>query len=195
MHGARSPRNNGMSAALDQPVISTRLRRRLRQHHLPLALITALGLLIGYAAVDSPNATHRWSMSSAYVGLALVVATLTIGPLNLMRGRPNPVSIDLRRDIGIWAGVISIVHFVIGLQVHMKHRYLYWFTDSDTGGALRVRTDIFGFANDTGIAAVVIAILLIVTSNDYFLRRLRTQRWKGLQQWNYAFFVLILAHG
>lgn len=176
-------------------MLSPRLQRRLRRHHLPLILISAVGLVIGYAVVHSPNAMHRWSMSTAYVGLALIVVTLIIGPLNLLRGRANPVSIDLRRDIGIWAGLISIAHFVIGLQVHMKHRYLYWFTDSDAGGALRPRTDIFGFANDTGLVAVIIAALLIVTSNDYFLRRWRTRRWKGLQQWNYAFFVLVLAHG
>jgi sulfoxide reductase heme-binding subunit YedZ len=176
-------------------MISRRLGRRLVRHHLTIAVMSAASLILCYALVRSPNAMHRWSMSTAYVGLALLAATLIIGPLNLLRRRPNPVSTDLRRDIGIWAGLLAIVHFVIGLQVHMKHRYLYWFTDSEDGGRLLPRTDIFGFANDTGIAAVVIAAILVIISNDYFLRRFRAERWKGLQQWNYAFFVLVVAHG
>ena len=41
----------------------------------------------------------RWSMATAYVGLALLGATLALGPLSVLRRRPNPVSTDLRRDV------------------------------------------------------------------------------------------------
>jgi sulfoxide reductase heme-binding subunit YedZ len=40
-------------------------------------------------------------MATAYVSLALLAATLVTGPINLLRRRPNPVSTDLRRDLGI----------------------------------------------------------------------------------------------
>jgi hypothetical protein len=61
--------------------------------------------------------------------------------------------------------------------------------------ALRPRTDLFGFANYTGLAAVLIAVLLLALSNDYFLRTLGSARWKRLQRWNYAFNGLVLLHG
>ena len=171
------------------------MKRRLARHHLPLALGTAIGLALTYSLVHSPNPVFRWSMATAYVGLALLGATLSTGPLNIIRGRPNPVSTDLRRDVGIWAGVLAVAHFLIGWQVHMPHRYLYWLQEVKGSTALRPRTDLFGFANYTGLAAVIIAVLLLALSNDYFLRRLQPERWKRLQRWNYALFALVLIHG
>ena len=171
------------------------MRRRLARHHLPLAAATTIVLLITYAAVPSPNEFHRWSMATAYAGLALLGATLVIGPLNLIRRRPNPTSTDLRRDVGIWAGVLSIVHFVVGWQVHMPHRYLYFLREVKETGALVPRTDIFGFANYTGLVAVLIAGLLLALSNDYYLRRLGARQWKRLQRWNYALVAFVVAHG
>jgi sulfoxide reductase heme-binding subunit YedZ len=108
---------------------------------------------------------------------------------------PNPVSTDLRRDLGIWAGVLAVAHFLVGWQVHMKHRYLYWLREVEGSNALRPRTDLFGFANYTGLAAVLIAVLLLALSNDYFLRTLGTARRKRLQGWNYPFYGLVLLHG
>lgn len=176
-------------------MLSRRMRRRLARHHFPLALLTAAGLTLTYSLVASKNPVFRWSMATAYVGLALLCGTLLTGPLNVLRRRPNPVSTDLRRDIGIWAGLLAIAHFLIGWQVHMPHRYLYWLREVEGSTALRPRADLFGFANYTGLVAVLIAVLLLALSNDYFLRRLGSRRWKRLQRWNYAFFALVLLHG
>ncbi|MEO8335055.1 MAG: hypothetical protein ABI664_08785 [bacterium] len=97
---------------------SRRARRRLIRHHVVIALATAAALVLGYALTTSKNPVFRWSMSTAYAGLALLGATFAIGPLNILRSRPNPVSTDLRRDLGIWAGLLAIVHFLVGWQVH-----------------------------------------------------------------------------
>ena len=171
------------------------MRRRIARHHLVIALFTGISLLVTYALVASKNPVFRWSMATAYVGLALLVLTLATGPVNVIRRRPNPVSTDLRRDLGVWAGLVALAHFVIGWQVHMKHRYLYWLREVKGTDALRPRTDLFGFANYTGLAAVLIAVLLLVLSNDYSLTRLGSRRWKRLQRWSYAFFALSLVHG
>jgi sulfoxide reductase heme-binding subunit YedZ len=155
----------------------------------------AMLLVLAFALVSSKDALFRWSMATAYVGLGLLGASLLTAPINVMRNKPNPVSADLRRDIGIWAGALSLMHFVIGLQVHMKHCYLYWLREAKGSDTLVVRTDRFGFANHTGLLAVLIAILLLVPSNDWSLRRLGTIRWKSLQRWNYALLALVAAHG
>lgn len=171
--------------------LSRRMRRRLVRHHLPLAVASAVGTLAVRELTTSEQAVFRWSMATGYVALALLGATLATGPLNVLGGRANPVSSDLRRDLGIWAGLLSVAHFVFGLQVHMKHRWQYWLRD----GSLLPRTDLFGFANHTGLVATLIALLLLVLSNDYYLRRLGTVRWKSLQRWNYALFALVIMHG
>ena len=171
------------------------MRRRIARHHLPLALATAAALGLVYALSPSPNPVFRWSMATAYVGLALLGATLFTGPLNVIRRRPNPVSTDLRRDVGIWAGAVSIAHFLIGWQVHMKHRWLYWLAEVEGSDRLVPRSDLFGFANDTGLLAVIVAALLLILSNDYYLRQLGTRRWKRAQRWNYVLFALVVVHG
>ena len=171
------------------------MRRRYLRHHLLIAVVTCVALLAGYALTVSKNPVFRWSMATGYVGLVLLVATLVTGPLDVVRRRPNPVSTDLRRDLGIWAGLLAIAHFLIGWQVHMKHRYLYWLREVEETGRLTPRTDLFGFGNYTGLLAVLIVLLLLVLSNDYCLRKLGTRRWKALQRWNYALFALVAAHG
>jgi sulfoxide reductase heme-binding subunit YedZ len=185
-----------MSApAVVSPAQPSRLARRLRRHHLPLAALVAIGLLLVRAAVPAKDEWFRWSMATAYVGLVLLAASLLLGPLNVVRRRPNPVSTDLRRDLGIWAGLLSLAHFLVGWQVHMQHRYMYWLKEVKATGALAIRTDVFGWANHLGLLAVLIALGLVSLSNDVSLRALGTPRWKSLQRWNYALFLLVAAHG
>ena len=144
--------------------------------------------------VHSNRDVQRWSLATAYVALALLVATLVTGPYAVLKGRRHPTSSDLRRDLGIWAGLFGLAHFIFGLQVHLKYRYLYWFKERHGSGVPIPRIDAFGLTNDLGIAAVVIVVVLLAISNDVSLRRLGATRWKKLQQWNYWYFGLVIAH-
>jgi sulfoxide reductase heme-binding subunit YedZ len=134
-------------------------------------------------------------MATAYVSLALLVATLAPGPINLLRRQPNPVSTDLRRDLGIWAFILGLAHTVVGLQVHMKSLWLYFFREITGPQAWSLRRDQFGLANYTGLAAALLLVFLVALSNDVSLKRLGAPRWKSLQRWNYALFALVLVHG
>jgi sulfoxide reductase heme-binding subunit YedZ len=148
----------------------------------------------GLIFVVPGNTLGRVSMATAYVGLALLAWTLFTGPFNILRRRPNPVSTDFRRDVGIWAGILSVVHVVVGLQVHQGNMWKYFFFGPGPG--LRdVRYDPFGLANYTGLVATIVLLLLLGLSNDASLRRLGRRRWKALQRLNYAVFALVVAHG
>lgn len=172
-----------------------RLRYRLLAHHVPLLLLSALGAAVLYCTRPYKDVITRISFSTAYPALILLTITLLIGPVNLLRGRRNPVSSDLRRDIGIWAGLLSIVHSVIGQCVHLRGRpWLYYVYAAKEHHLIPLRHDLFGFSNETGAASALFLIALLATSNDYFLRRLGTPRWKQLQRWNYAAFALAAAH-
>ncbi len=71
----------------------------------------------------------RLSIATAYPALFLTAAALSIGPWNVLRGRTNPVSFDLRRDLGIWAGIMALLHTGIGLNVHLRGRPWLYFID------------------------------------------------------------------
>ena len=89
-------------------------KRTLR--HVALAGGSLAATYALYVAVVSDYPMFRLSMATAYVGLGLWVVTLAIGPWNVLRARPNPVSTNLRRDVAIWAGIVSLAHVVFGLQ-------------------------------------------------------------------------------
>lgn len=173
-----------------------RTTRRLLRHHLSIGLLSALAAgLVLWLLRHAEDVVWRWSMATGYVGLALLATTLVPGALASLRGRRYPVSTDLRRDIGIWAALVSITHFLVGWQVHMKYRWQY-FLDLPAGSRIAwPRLDLFGIANWTGLAAVLVAALLLALSNDRALRLLGSTRWKRLQAWNTLLFALVLVHG
>jgi sulfoxide reductase heme-binding subunit YedZ len=141
---------------------------------------------LAYAATPPPDLRHRLSMATAYAGLIFLAISLWIGPWNVLRRRPNPVSFDLRRDIGIWTGILAILHTVIGLIVHLRGRmWMYFFRSLHP---LKLQNTQFGFANLVGLGAALLFLMLLVISNDISLRALGIRRWKALQRWTYAAF-------
>jgi len=150
---------------------------------------------LGSWLLEQDNLRWKVSFTSAYVSLGLMALTLILGPRNVLLARPNPVSTDLRRDVGIWAGIVGLLHVVVGLQVHLRGKmWLYFLFAPDEGHRLPFRYDLFGMANYTGLAAGLVLILLLALSNDLSLRSLGTSRWKALQRWNYAGAILVVLH-
>lgn len=165
---------------------------RTKRHFL-LAVTAIVITVAAYAATPPPDFRHRLSMATAYASLAFFAGSLWLGPWNILRRRPNPVSFDLRRDIGIWAGVLALVHTAVGLTVHLRGRmWMYFFKHLHP--LVLQRTE-FGFANYVGLVSAILFVILLAISNDYSLRRLGTRRWKSLQRWTYVAFVLTVAHG
>ena len=172
------------------------LRQRLLYHHLPLAVASAACCLLVFAVVGGKYLPYRWSMATAYTGVLLLGATLALGAFKILRGEPNPVSTDWRRDVGIWAALFGVAHVVIGLQVHMRGRmWTYFMYPAEQTRLFPLRLDSFGWANHLGLIAGLVLVLLLALSNDWSLTRLGARRWKALQRWNYAVFGLVLAHG
>ena len=157
--------------------------------------LSAASVAALYFTRPDADVLSRASFATAYPALGLLAATLLIGPWNLLRKLPNPPSSDLRRDIGIWAGILGVLHSVIGQNVHMRGRpWLYYVYAAREHRTFPLRYDLFGLANYTGAISALVLILLLATSNDYSLRKLGTRRWKRLQRWNYAVFALAAIH-
>ena len=150
-------------------------------------------MAVGYAASPPPSFNHRLSMGSAYAAMLFLAATLWLGPWNLLRRRHNPVSSDLRRDLGIWAGILALLHTAVGLTVHLRGRmWMYFFKRMHP---LAIQNNEFGAANYIGLVSALLFVMLLVISNDRSLRNLGTRRWKSLQRWTYAAALLAITHG
>lgn len=164
-------------------------------HHLPLLTLSAVSVFVLYVTRPYRDVVTKISFATAYSALVLLAATLLIGPWNLLRGKRTPISSDWRRDVGIWAGILGLVHTVIGQNVHLRGRpWLYYIYEPGKHHLFPIRHDLFGFANYTGLISALILLALLATSNNYSLRALGTPRWKQLQRWNYVAFALMAAH-
>jgi len=136
---------------------------------------------------------QRLTVATGYIATLLLAFTLLIGPANLLLRRRNPISSYLRRDAGMWTAGSSVVHVIVGLQVHSGGQlsgYLAYFFGRD--GSLLLNS--FGIANWIGLVATVIVVGLLTISSDLALRTLNAPRWKWLQRLNYALFALVVAH-
>src|SRR5665213_252236 len=108
-------------------IAQKRLLRRMVTHHLLLMAAVAVSVFALYVTRPYRDPITRSSFATGYPALLLLVITLWIGPWNLLRGNRTPVSSDLRRDIGIWAGIMGIIHTIVGLDVHLRGRpWLYF---------------------------------------------------------------------
>lgn len=175
--------------------LSSYWQRRIGRHLL-LALASAAMLAIVYPNVPTDFILRRWNLATAYAALALLAATLLIGPWQRLRARPSPISQDLRRDVGIWAALMGVAHSIIGLGIHFGGKYWQYFLyGPEEPHEFPVRLDAIGLANYTGLGSTLLLLLLLAVSNDRALRRLGTERWKSVQRWNYAAFVLMAVHG
>jgi sulfoxide reductase heme-binding subunit YedZ len=175
--------------------LSPRASRRWLRHHIPLAILSGLSGWALYVTRPYPDVISRLSFASAYPALALLALTLMVGPWRKLQGKPAVLSLDLRRDIGIWAGILGIFHAAIGQCVHLRGRpWLYYVYDSNEPHAIPLRHDLFGAANLTGLVAALVLLALLVLSNDASLRKLGGSQWKSRQRWNYACFALTALH-
>lgn len=173
----------------------SRLQTRLLRHHAPLLALSAVSVAALYFTRSYADVLSRASFATAYPAMVLLSATLLTGPWNVVFGRRNPVSSDLRRDLGIWAGILSVVHTAVGQNVHLRGRpWLYFVYSAQEHQSFPIRHDLFGISNYTGAIAILVVAALLATSNDFALRRLGTPGWKGLQRWNYAAFGLAAIH-
>lgn len=171
--------------------LMTRFTRHIAVFSFSAALISIIFFLL-----DSTDYIFMLSMATAYTGLFLIAVTLAIGPLNYLANRSNPVSSYLRRDIGIWAGIISVSHVIFGLQVHFSGEFWRYFVDNSvTGGGYSLRFDAFGLANYSGLVVTLICLVLLALSNNVSIRKLGSMKWKNIQRFNYASFPLVVGHG
>jgi sulfoxide reductase heme-binding subunit YedZ len=170
-------------------MLNNRLRRRLL-HHILISVGSVALTAVFMHFFPKRDLISRASIGTAYPALFLTATALLLGPVNVLLRKPNPVSFDLRRDLGIWAGISALVHTAFGLNVHLRGKMWLYFLDTHH----HLRRDAFGFGNYTGVVAALVFALLLVLSNDVSLRKLGVERWKSLQRWAYASAALTAAH-
>ncbi len=162
--------------------------------HAALAFFSLEGYVAAIRYAPDADIGYHMTLGMGYVALILIALSLLIGPFRLLYKRANPVNVNLRRDVGIWAGLTGLLHVFFGLQLHNRGNLLTYFFRFHEDGSMTLLLNNFGISNDVGLIATLILIALLVTSNNLSLRKLKGRRWKTLQRFNYGLFVLVAAH-
>jgi len=90
---------------------------------------------------------------------------------------------ELRRILGLFAFLYSLLHFAVYIVIGQKLRWDYAYLD-----ALGQKSRIPGWL------ALVLLVPLAVTSTDGMVRRLGAKRWKNLHRLVYLATALAIAH-
>ncbi len=170
------------------------LKNRFKIHYLPMLVLSIIFCLIFYIFWKPTLPVIPFiTYTSGYLSIFLLAVSLLLGPINLILRRKNPLSTYIRRDIGIFGGILGIIHSVVGLFMHFTGKPWLYFLE-EVGDNLIIRIGNFGLANYTGLFGALILILLLTISNDYFLGKLKAVKWKNLQRSTYLMFLLVIAH-
>jgi len=170
------------------------IKHRLRIYYMPMLAMSIIFCLVFYIFRKPALSIIPFiTITSGYLSILLLTVSLLLGPVNLILKRKNPVSTHIRRDIGIYGGILGVIHSLFGLFVHFTGRPWLYFVE-ETGKNFKIRGGYFGLANYIGLLGVLIIMLLLIISNDYFLERLKAAKWKKLQRLAYLVFILVIAH-
>lgn len=169
------------------------IKSRFSKHYFPLISVTILVGIILHNVWPKKDFITLITDVSGYIAIVLLSISLIIGAINVLMKRKNPVSSYFRRDIGISGGILAVIHSTTGLFVHMRgNMWQYFSVQTSTG--YKIRLDDFGIANYTGLLSALLVVALIVTSNDYFIFKLRAKKWKNFQRLSYLMFILAIIH-
>jgi len=123
-------------------------------------------------------------------------AVLLLAPLQRLQGRQPPLNIYLRRDLGCWAAIQGLLHFVAGNVVAMNPLYVEAFVRGNTAppGPM-LREILFSGGAILGTVIAFLFLLLLAISSDRAVRWLGAARWKKLQGSAQLVMWLTLIHG
>ena len=162
-------------------------------------IVTASLVLIGLfwqGRLDWDPEMRLWR-AVGDASLILLYAALAIGPaVRLFPGRVVGSLLPLRRQAGIWFGVLAFVHAALiwdGWARWDVDRLLGYEFIPQLGRLARLEPG-FGLANLLGIAALLITLPLLVTSADWAVNKLGGSAWKFLHYGTYVIFWLVVLH-
>jgi len=144
-----------------------------------------------------PDSMVSISIASAYTSIVFLLATLLVGPIQMVRSKALPLSSYLRRDLGIWTGIFALTHFYTSLEIDFGPgtSWLYLFFTDNPDALIPLRLDLFGLSNYLGLIGIILFSVVLTISSDFALKALKPARWKKIQRGVYAATGLTFVHG
>ncbi|MFA5108748.1 MAG: ferric reductase-like transmembrane domain-containing protein [Candidatus Micrarchaeia archaeon] len=142
-------------------------------------IVCALALLGAYQALIDQSAQRAVIRYMALSGFFLLCMTLIIGPLAVLFPQRFDAWVEPRRAVGLAAFVFIVLHLSLVMSLYFGWNFAR--VIANTG--LAVATP-----------AVIILFALTATSSDWAIKKIGFGKWKIIQEFNYAVFILVFAH-
>ncbi|MCH8552295.1 MAG: ferric reductase-like transmembrane domain-containing protein [Natronospirillum sp.] len=138
---------------------------------------------------------HRWNRAFGDTALILLALAMALGPLAALFPRARG-GLVWRRQVGIWAMMLALVHVVIILHAWVEWNLirLFGFEYSPMFRRYIMHQHGFGLANAVGILALLFGLVLMLTSNDRSVRWLTPTVWHYLHRGAVTFWWLVVVH-
>jgi len=162
--------------------------------HIQIFLFSALLFALAWVAGTPEGGAERLSIVSAWLSFAYLSAAFFVGPYFRIRYKKNIANIYLRRDIAIWAGLVGLLHLVVGTIQSMNNEYLQIFVELPARPSPFVRELLFSWGSSIGFLVGVILVGLLLISSDRAISLLGIKWWKRLQKSSYLAFGLTVVH-
>jgi len=133
------------------------------------------------------------STAFARVSFFLLFLTLIIGPIMRLRKPKKEFSVfkkpwTWRGELGIWFFITALLHFYFA----MKHDFIGGSLINALGGGIGGGG--LGIANLLGLIALVLSLILTITSFNKVIKYLGMESWKWVQSFTYVVFYLVFGH-
>lgn len=171
------------------------LSARWQIRHLACIVFAVFGTYLFLVSRNEWSEMHRWNRAVGDMSLVMVALAMSIGPLSRLWSEFRGW-IPWRRELGIYGVLLGFVHTVIILAGWVEWDLVRLFGYEFHPGLQRyvMVQHGFGLANVIGILALVYALALALTSNNWSQRKLGAMVWKFLQQGAYVYWMLIVVH-
>jgi DMSO/TMAO reductase YedYZ heme-binding membrane subunit len=131
------------------------------------------------------------------VAVTFLAATLSIGPIRVLRGHRPAVHLPWRRTLGVTGSLLAVSHLLVAMNVHGRlwRPWDQFFTGRPSlDDPLIVLHDTRGVANYLGLTAASALVALALLSRNSWIRRLGAVRWKMAQRTLYVVFAVVALH-
>jgi sulfoxide reductase heme-binding subunit YedZ len=165
------------------------------QRHLIVVFISVLGTWLFLESRAEWSAMHRWNRAIGDMSLVLVALAMALGPMARLWRRFTRY-LPYRRELGVYAIVLALVHAIIILfgWVTLDLMRLFGFEFHPGLQEYVMVNQGFALANLIGLIALIYGIVLAITSNDLSQRLLGSGVWKYIQQGTYILWWLSVTH-
>ena len=163
--------------------------------HAVTAAVTALLLLGFWLSRMEWSPDMRLWRAVGDAAAVLLFASLALGPA-IRLFRPLGRLLPWRRQIGVWAGLMAVVHSFLVIDGWARwsvQRFLGYEFVPQLERSARLEPG-FGLANLIGLVALGWLLVLLATSSDRAVRFLGRSAWAWVHSSAYVVFYLVVLH-